>query len=389
MAYLFLKDSKNVQAHHEQALAIFEKIGDRGGVAKELGNLASLNSIIGQQNKAIELYQNALLISQEIGDSNREAKILGDLGISYLQLKQGERAVELFEKALAIIRQVGDRTKETNFLINLGTSNFFLGKRERALDYFNQALVICRETGKRSDEGMILKNMGQVYFAMKQVDKAIEMSQSAVRVFDELGHPGAASAHEQLKHFSVQSSQKPPYSIIVAIGLILIVIVAVFSGLKNRNRSSSTTTTTRNVIIEELYRNAPTNYADQAGWKQWENDYVGRYVRGRGRFDGVSIHPNEGKLFLIVTINGEDGGIENNTTQVALLVEDAYGISMGEKEGSFLVNDIRWIYMGEDYTFQGKVSGFSSFDQELVSAGYSDLVVLRGTLMDFSIVPTP
>lgn len=138
----------------------------------------------------------------------------------------------------------------------------------------------------------------------------------------------------------------------------------------------------RYVSLEELYRNAPTHLTDQKDWKQWENEYEGKYVKGKGRVDSVSIHPQEGKLFLIVTIFGKEGTIENNTTQVALFIEDAHTIALGEEEGSFLIDGIKWICLGDNYAFEGRVSEFSLFDTELVNSGYSDLIIIRGKMKD-------
>ena len=119
------------------------------------------------------------------------------------------------------------------------------------------------------------------------------------------------------------------------------------------------------VSIEELYRNIPANVVQEKNWKQWENAYEGRYVKEKGRFGTASVHPRAGKLFFIVTLAGGEGSSENKPHQVALMVENAHQIELGEKEGSFLLDGIKWIYLGETYAFKGRVSGFSLFDKEL------------------------
>ncbi len=52
------------------------------------------------------------------------------------------------------------------------------------------------------------------------------------------------------------------------------------------------------VDIGELYRNVPANVTQEKDWKQWEDTYQGRCIKEKGRFDGVSIHPQAGKLFF-------------------------------------------------------------------------------------------
>jgi hypothetical protein len=133
----------------------------------------------------------------------------------------------------------------------------------------------------------------------------------------------------------------------------------------------------RYVSLDELYRNAPAKSTKPTDWKQWENRYGGRYVKGRGRVNSVSIHPREGKLFLIATTFGKEGTIENSAAKVALLVEDAHTIALGEEEGSFLIDGTKWVQLGNNHAFQGRVSGHSRLNVDLlVSSGQGTLVVI-------------
>jgi len=141
----------------------------------------------------------------------------------------------------------------------------------------------------------------------------------------------------------------------------------------------------RYVSLEELSRNAPADSTKKTDWKQWAKRYTGRYVRGRGRVSSVSIYPREGKLFLIATEFDREGTIENRTTQVALLVEDAHTIALGKEEGSFLIDGTMWVQLGRSYAFQGKVSEYSQLDVDLlVRSGQGTLVVIRVMKKDIS-----
>ena len=136
------------------------------------------------------------------------------------------------------------------------------------------------------------------------------------------------------------------------------------------------------VDIGELYRNIPANVTQEKDWKQWEDTYEGRYIKEKGRFDGVSIHPREGKLFFIVTLAGGEGSAENKPQRVALLVEDAHQVELGEKEGSFLLESTKWIRLSETYAFKGRVSKFSLFDKELRSTDFRDLIIVKARVRD-------
>ena len=174
--------------------------------------------------------------------------------------------------------------------------------------------------------------------------------------------------------------------------VILIALVTMLSGCIVENtlyedkisQPTGTIEQHKYVSLEALYRKAPIHSTDQKDWEQWENEYGGKYVKGKGRFESVSIHPQESKLFFIVRIFDGGGAGESDTAQVALLVEDAQTIKLGEKEGSFLLNDIKWFFLGDGYAFEGMVSKFSGFDTELVASGYGDLIIIQGKLQDIS-----
>ncbi|MBU4372850.1 MAG: tetratricopeptide repeat protein, partial [Euryarchaeota archaeon] len=101
-----------------------------------LGSLGILYDQIGSYKKAIKCYENALAIFQEIGDRRGEGANLGNLGTAYSDLGQVEKAIEYYEKALAIAQEIGDRRGEGAEFGNLGTAYSDLGQVEKAIEYY-------------------------------------------------------------------------------------------------------------------------------------------------------------------------------------------------------------------------------------------------------------
>lgn len=120
-----------------------------------------------------------------------------------------------------------------------------------------------------------------------------------------------------------------------------------------------------NNSFEELYRDTPTNLTDRKAWEQWESKYKGKYVKETGMVDGMVVLPQEGELFFIITLQNKEGHVGNNVTQVAFSVECAF--------------DVR---VGDTYTFIGKISNFSSFDENLVYSGHEGLIIVEGRLIE-------
>ncbi|MEJ2757114.1 MAG: hypothetical protein P8046_01410 [Anaerolineales bacterium] len=138
------------------------------------------------------------------------------------------------------------------------------------------------------------------------------------------------------------------------------------------------------VSVEELYRNIPGNPTQETNWRQWQNNYEGRVLKASGTVEAISIHPRGRKIFVIVTIANEEGLGETKLRRVALLVEDAHQVKLGEKEGSFLVDDTKWINLGEKYTFKGTVSKFSLFEEDLVGTDFRDVIIINMRLRDIN-----
>ncbi len=87
-----------------------------------------------------------LVITREIGDRRGEGHALGNMGLSYAGLGENQRAIELYDQALAIAREVGDRRGEGNVVWNMARAFDAIGERSRAIDCAEAALVIREHT---------------------------------------------------------------------------------------------------------------------------------------------------------------------------------------------------------------------------------------------------
>ena len=170
--------------HYEQALPIWEEVGDRAGTAVTLNNIGGVYHNLGQLKKALEYYEQALPIMQEVGGRPGMAATLNNIGMVYHALGQREKALEYYEQALPIREEVGDRAGMAVTLNNIGGVYYALGQREKALEYYEQALPILEEVGDRAGESitryniaMILRNQGQLAEAVVELKRVVELDQ--------------------------------------------------------------------------------------------------------------------------------------------------------------------------------------------------------------------
>ena len=188
VAYDSLGEYNKAIDYHQQSLAITQEIGNRSGVANSLMGLGNAYLYIGEYNKAIDYYQQSLVIKREISDRSGVAKSLGNLGNAYYSLGEYNKAIDYYQQSLAIKREIGDRSGVANSLNNLGNAYNSLGEYNKAIDYHQQSLAIMKEIGDRSGVAKSLGNLGVAYDSLGEYNKAIDYHQQSLAITQEIGN---------------------------------------------------------------------------------------------------------------------------------------------------------------------------------------------------------
>ncbi len=171
----------------EQALQIYQQIGDRAGVGRALGNLGVAYRSLGDYQKAIDFYQQSLAIAQQIGDRAGVGRALGNLGNAYHSLGDYQKAIDFHQQSLAIAQQIGDRAGVGSVLGNLGNAYESLGDYQKAIDFHQQSLAIFKEIGDRAGVGSVLGNLGNAYYSLGDYQKAIDFHQQSLAIAQQIG----------------------------------------------------------------------------------------------------------------------------------------------------------------------------------------------------------
>ena len=171
----------------KQSLTIAREIEDRSIEGWALGNLGRIHHILGQYEQAIDLYQQQLTIAHEIDERSMQSLALSNLGIVYRDLGQYEHAIDLFEQSLVIFRETGDRSQEGSVLIRLGHSYQGLAQYEQAINLYQQGLAISLEVGNRLEEAISLASLGIVHSALGEYGQAIVYHQRYLAIIREIG----------------------------------------------------------------------------------------------------------------------------------------------------------------------------------------------------------
>lgn len=171
----------------QQALEIYQAIGDRAGEATTLYNIGIVNRTLGNYLTALNYYQKSLLIAREISNRASEANNLSNIGELHRIMGSYLLALDYHQQSLVIFREMTDREGETLTLHRIGNVNEALGNYPMALDYHQQSLVISREIGYRGGEGIILSGIGNVYLALGSYPIALDYYQQSLDIKRETG----------------------------------------------------------------------------------------------------------------------------------------------------------------------------------------------------------
>ncbi|WP_333143522.1 CHAT domain-containing tetratricopeptide repeat protein [Microcoleus sp. B13-B6] len=143
---------------------------------------------IAQFEAALNFFQQALKIYQEIGDRFGEAQALGNSAITYKKLGKYARSLEDLGKVLEIMRSIPNREGEAMALRQLGLLHRALGNYEQSLNLLEQQLELVRSLGNQKLVWEALNDLGLVYFDLSQYEKAAEAWEEQLRITKSLGN---------------------------------------------------------------------------------------------------------------------------------------------------------------------------------------------------------
>jgi DNA-binding winged helix-turn-helix (wHTH) protein/tetratricopeptide (TPR) repeat protein/TolB-like protein len=144
----------------QDAKQIYEAVGDRNGVGKELNDLAIVHYQHGDLSAARKVWQEALGSFRAIGNDEAMAAVLMNIaGTVWLQGDLVE-AKKLYSQVLPKCRQVDDKDGEARTLVNLGELLNDQGDLTSAKKTFGEALAITRPTHNKSVSAEALLGLG-------------------------------------------------------------------------------------------------------------------------------------------------------------------------------------------------------------------------------------
>jgi CHAT domain-containing protein/uncharacterized protein HemY len=182
-----LESVKNAQAKYEEARGLYASINDRRGLASCFYSVGLVNQMLGQNEKALELYSRAVPLWQAEGELTAASIIEGNMALLYDEIGDKKTALRYYQRSLARFKQVGDRREEANTLQNIAKLNVSLGRYPSALQSFNQALKFFQSAKRQRDIAYVLTNIGVVYESLGEFEKSLNFTNEALPILRKIG----------------------------------------------------------------------------------------------------------------------------------------------------------------------------------------------------------
>ncbi|HBL28987.1 MAG TPA: hypothetical protein DD490_19300, partial [Acidobacteria bacterium] len=186
-------DLPAADSRYRLALATYQELGNRGGEAGALNNIAVVLKSRGDLDQAQQLYEQVLAICREIGSRSGEAFALNNVAGVLLRRGDLAKAEELFTQTLTIRREQGDRSGEAYALDNLGVALRKRGDLAAARARHEESLRIRREIGQKIGEVASLNNLGTVLLEQGELAVAQKNFQESLELCNQTGARSASA----------------------------------------------------------------------------------------------------------------------------------------------------------------------------------------------------
>jgi CHAT domain-containing protein/tetratricopeptide (TPR) repeat protein len=193
--YLNLQQIDQAIAAYESAFKIISTIQLQDAKAnlqirsEEVMILQNLGFALNRANnwrQAIATYEQALTRARLIKAQDRELTILNNIGKIYTDIGQFSQGLEKLQQALAIYESTNNQKSSAGVLLNIGFAYRRLGEFEKALDFYQRSLKIVRVTGDRKIETSILNNMAGIYRSQGKYLQALEAYKASLKLSEQL-----------------------------------------------------------------------------------------------------------------------------------------------------------------------------------------------------------
>jgi predicted ATPase/class 3 adenylate cyclase len=184
---LMMGDVGATPAYAEEAIALFDQLGDTWGKADATMSLAIGVGESGDWGAALPILEEAVETFRVVGDERRVMWGTRTLAWAHAELGELDKARPLYEEALRQARVAGNRLFEGVVLGSLSWLAGAEGRIQESAALVHQSLVIKRDLADRNEIGIGLGHAAEALAAMDRSEAAATLIGAYERLVDELG----------------------------------------------------------------------------------------------------------------------------------------------------------------------------------------------------------
>ena len=175
------------EACHEEALALYEELGDQRHAAESLAHLAWMVAFRGDATRATALFEKSLAAARESGNLRPIPSTLNGLAYIAFESEAFERAQRLWGRALALNREQGNVLEVATVLNSMGYAELARGNQERAKALLEESLPLNRELGNKLGVAHCLMALGIAATLQGEPEWAKALLKESLAIDVELG----------------------------------------------------------------------------------------------------------------------------------------------------------------------------------------------------------
>lgn len=196
---------------YQQALPLWETLGDQRGLAGTLAGLGFVAMRQGRYGEAMESQEHALTVYRRLEDRRRTGELLNSLGTLLLDQGHYDRAQALCSEALELYQEMRDTLGTSIAFQNLGYVAFLRQDYQLAESLYEESLARRHELGDSQGVAHVLANLAENARHRGDVTLAVTLCHEALHLFRELGDKrGTAYACYELGQAARERQQGEP-----------------------------------------------------------------------------------------------------------------------------------------------------------------------------------
>jgi tetratricopeptide (TPR) repeat protein len=140
----------------------------------------------GDNNRALQLWEESVTICEEAGIYWVKPQVVGGVGIATQRLGDYERARAAYQESLALCRENGDIEFTQAVLSLFGSLLVEQGEFEQALNHYQEGLSVARMFKNKSQQASQLRTMGEINMILGRTDQAKTLLAESIMIQQDL-----------------------------------------------------------------------------------------------------------------------------------------------------------------------------------------------------------